>query len=474
VNAGRSGASAVAALIVLIVAHPARAQTQGRLEMALVLSITSPPLYEADGTPSKTAAARLTALGDALGDLADPQLANVPLALAPSPVFCDELQRFAGSAAARVRMSIRGLAADMPVLSAPYADVRLPHLADERAVRYQIAEGRRTLKVCTGAEPAGLLATPDFVLDERVLEALAKTSVTAALASEDRVARAPARPNGVTLVPATAAGATDAPNDVLYRLRHHRAAAAVVHTDAVTVTLINALANDPRVSLATVDELVQDPQVRSVFLPSVARPPASYRGRLERAALAVAVLRSYTTPRNRLVAILRTAYARAVSSAEWDESWAVGRKRAEEIVRAVDEQRRLVRIQDASVTFTSRRGSVPVTVRNRASYPVKIRIALASPKLAFPDGPTRVVTVAPPGGTIVFVALARSTGSFPVEVRLTNPSGAISFDTGELAVRSVAANVSALVLTGGGAAFLLVWYLLTVRRRHRRSEGSAG
>jgi hypothetical protein len=98
---------------------------------------------------------------------------------------------------------------------------------------------------------------------------------------------------------------------------------------------------------------------------------------------------------------------------------------------------------------------------------------LASSKLTFPDGAESVVTVDPPGDTTVFAALARSTGTFPVQVRVTSPDRDVVFHSGELTVRSTAANLPALVLTAGGAVFLVGWSARQLRRRRKGREANA-
>ncbi|MGH2760275.1 MAG: DUF6049 family protein, partial [Actinomycetota bacterium] len=236
---------------------------------------------------------------------------------------------------------------------------------------------------------------------------------------------------------------------------------------------LTALANDPRVALHELQDLPLEPAARSVGFPAADEPPASYRSAVRSAQRALGLFRSYTLRDNRLAAILATAVGRARSSSEWDESWSIGVQRARAVTATVERQEDLVSAAEGSVTFTSRRGSVPLTVTNGATYPVRVRVSLASSKLSFPDGAERSVTVDPPGDTTVFAALARSTGTFPVQARVTSPDGGIVFHTGELTVRSTAANLPALVLTGGGALFLVGWAGRQLRRRRREREGDA-
>jgi len=441
-------------------------ESSDQLQLAIVVPVSSGPLFTADGRPAGDAADRLTSIGDALDALTRPELAELPFALAVSPLFCDETVRFGGPLAGRVTTLLRQLSSRLPVLGAPYADVRLPDLGSPRAVARELAAGRTTLGSCAGVQPVDIVFPPDLVIDAGVLDGVVDGGATAALAPADRFPGDPVRFGDLTFVPALTIPPGAAPNDALITFGARTAAAALldpVRPDLTTFLI--ALANDPRIALRTLSDLTGEPAPQSVTLPTAPAPPDAYLSSVAGARRALARFRSYTLPDNRLAAILTTAVGRARSSAEWDGRWSVGRRRAATVTATVMRQQELVSAAQGSVTFTSRRGSVPVTVTNDATYPVRVRVSLQSSKLAFPDGAARVVTVDPPGDTTVFGALARSTGAFPVQVRVTSPEQSIVFHSGELTVRSTAANLPALILTAGGALFLAGWSLRQVRRR---------
>ncbi len=462
-----------AAFMCMAATTPVRAQDgAGILQLALVIPVASAPLFTSDGAPARDADARVTALADALDALLAPELDDVPFALAPSAVLCDELVQL-GRRGRRLRnaledVSTRVRALPARLVTAPYADVRLPDLTSTSAISNELRQGRERLDAC-GDPNRNVLLPPDLALDNDTVAAIAKSGVTVALAPADRVRRGPTRSQGLIFVPTSATEPGDSPNDAYLRVQGFESVVALVPPDRQDLaTFIMSLADDPRVRLSSISDLVSDPSSRSVAFPSIAPPPASYRHALDSAASALRRLRSFTLPRNHLVEVLRTSVARARSTAEWDGRWSIGRTRARDVVRAVARQQRSVSSADGSVTFTSQRGSVPVTVTNATTYPVRVRVALASTKLEFPDGPTRVVTIDPPGDTVVFAALARSSGTFPVQVRVTSADGRLAFNGGELTVRSTAANVPALALTAGGALFLIGWYVRHLRRRHRQ------
>jgi hypothetical protein len=70
------------------------------------------------------------------------------------------------------------------------------------------------------------------------------------------------------------------------------------------------------------------------------------------------------------------------------------------------------------------------------------------------------------------VAVARSTGSFPMDVALESPDASVRFNGGRVVVRSTAANVLALLLTGSGLLFLVAWSSRDVVRRMLRRRSA--
>ncbi len=113
--------------------------------------------------------------------------------------------------------------------------------------------------------------------------------------------------------------------------------------------------------------------------------------------------------------------------------------------------------ESSVVTLTSRGGLIPLTIRNDAGYPVRVRIALRSPKLEFLDGANRDVLLEPPGQRFDFSVRAQTTGKFEVGVEVQTPDG-FPIAASTIVVRSTAYNRVALILTIGAALFLAVWW----------------
>jgi len=108
-----------------------------------------------------------------------------------------------------------------------------------------------------------------------------------------------------------------------------------------------------------------------------------------------------------------------------------------------------------SVTLTSRRGVIPVTVTNSTGYSLRLRVTLLSPRLEFlQEGDSRVVVLDRPRQALTFPVLAQTTGRFPVRILLRTPRGAHIAES-RIVVRSTAYNSRALLITIAAAFFLL-------------------
>jgi hypothetical protein len=118
-----------------------------------------------------------------------------------------------------------------------------------------------------------------------------------------------------------------------------------------------------------------------------------------------------------------------------------------------------------SVTLTSRRGVIPVTVTNSTGYSLRLRVTLLSPRLEFlQEGDSRVVVLDRPRQALTFPVLAQTTGRFPVRILLRTLRGAHIAES-RIVVRSTAYNSRALLITIAAAFFLL--FLWARRLLHR-------
>ena len=112
---------------------------------------------------------------------------------------------------------------------------------------------------------------------------------------------------------------------------------------------------------------------------------------------------------------------------------------------------------DQAFTLTSRSGTIPVSLGDPGPRPLKAVFTLRSPRMTFPDGATKTVTLARENQTVTFAVQTNAVGPSPVLVTVTAPNGhTIGQQT--LLVRSTAVNTIALAITvGAGLVLLLLW-----------------
>lgn len=445
---------------------PASAQAPPPLDVAIVIEIAPDPLIGADGQPlpeTRDTLGRLTAAFDGL------ERTDVPVALSVSPVFLDQL-RLLGSIGARPYAALLRLASGRPLLSRPFADVHLPHLDGTAAVRDELRRGVSSLRETLDIEPLPILHAPILDLSETALRAARDEELSAALASTDDVGGRAIRAHGVPLVPADRITFETEPLAERI-LRNHVLVAVVLDALDPSLSDLGTLPADDRINLVRIGDLVGSPPDGRVRFTAGLQPPTAYKEAVRRAAASFDAYASYTLEGNPTRDTLSVLLSLARSSAHWLDQWHRARDLASTVVDRISEERDLVTASQGSVTLTSQRGTVPVTVINLARYPVRVRVRVTSPKLSFPEGATRVLTVSPQGDTITFIAQARSPGTFPMAILVSSPDGSVQFDGSEVLVRSVAARTPALVLTAGAALFLLVWSSRGFLR-HRRSRNA--
>jgi Family of unknown function (DUF6049) len=137
--------------------------------------------------------------------------------------------------------------------------------------------------------------------------------------------------------------------------------------------------------------------------------------------------------------------------------------------RAFDAQIAKITIAtERTVTFTSGRAPIPITVLNDDAYPVKVVMTLASDEFTFPNGNTRTLTLDRPTTSVRVEAQARSSGGhLPIDVTLRTPDGQLLLARTELTVHSTAISFVGVALTVLAGIVLLVWWARTWRRSRR-------
>ncbi len=112
-----------------------------------------------------------------------------------------------------------------------------------------------------------------------------------------------------------------------------------------------------------------------------------------------------------------------------------------------------------TVTLTSSRAKVPLSIDNALDYPVKVALRMSSAKLEFPEGSTQTVELAPSQPTRIEIPVeTRASGSFPLVVTVWSPDGAVSIASTRFTVRSTAVSGVGLALTIAAGLFLVLWW----------------
>jgi len=123
---------------------------------------------------------------------------------------------------------------------------------------------------------------------------------------------------------------------------------------------------------------------------------------------------------------------------------------------------------ERTVTFTSQRAAVPITVLSSAPYPVRVVVTLNSDKFTFPDGNTQPLTLDRPTTSVRVTAQARTSGDrLPIDVTLHTPDGQLLIAHTVLTVQSTEISFVGVALTVLAGAVLLVWWVRTWRRSRR-------
>ena len=126
-----------------------------------------------------------------------------------------------------------------------------------------------------------------------------------------------------------------------------------------------------------------------------------------------------------------------------------------------------------SFNLTGRTGTVPITLRNDADIPLRVRVRMTSSKLLFPDG-DQTVELAPNAFTEVKVNIeARSNGDQGVTLEVFTPLG----DVRLAPPVPLTASISALagvgnLLTGAALLVLLTWWVRHFRRNRRERHAA--
>ncbi len=181
----------------------------------------------------------------------------------------------------------------------------------------------------------------------------------------------------------------------------------------------------------------------------------------------------------------RKAIARLESSAWRGSSQAKGKDLIRQAGAYLDSQERMVAIIPSSqVTLGGNRGTVPVSIENKLSHAVQVRLQAtvsatravpAASRLTITSAPGKVIAVGPGmKETVRLQVRAHSSGLSEIQLRLLNPAGKpLTGSDRTLKVRSTAFGTLALVIIAVALGVLVLTLVARVIRRGIR-EGRPG
>lgn len=124
-------------------------------------------------------------------------------------------------------------------------------------------------------------------------------------------------------------------------------------------------------------------------------------------------------------------------------------------------------------TITSRRTTIPISVRTTWPEPLKVKVRLTSPKLSFPEG-DQIITVTSDSPPFRVPVEAKSNGTFRVTAALLTPEGDAPLAAPmPLTVRSTALSGLGLLVTIAAAVVLAAWWIQHLRAKRRRRAAAA-
>ncbi len=124
-------------------------------------------------------------------------------------------------------------------------------------------------------------------------------------------------------------------------------------------------------------------------------------------------------------------------------------------------------ISDRTITVTSSKTTIPITIISHLHYPVNTLLELSSSGID--AGKIRKQKVAVDHATtVVYVPVTvRATGYFHIKVKLLSMNGQMSLASTDLPVRSAAISIIAIILSAGAILVLLGWWLHTLHLKHK-------
>lgn len=125
------------------------------------------------------------------------------------------------------------------------------------------------------------------------------------------------------------------------------------------------------------------------------------------------------------------------------------------------------------VVLATRQHTIPLRFRNGLPYQVQLRMRARSPRLAVRFSDSDLVVLEPGENRFDLPVEVRAPGESLLRVQLATPDGSIVLSSFDIPVRSTSISGVGSALSIISIAFLLIWWLHTMRRRRRETGRAA-
>jgi hypothetical protein len=449
---------------------------------------------------------------------------GVPLTIVPTP---ETIAALAAIDDGTTTDALARLLADDQVLSTPFVDVdvnamvrsgRAGDIARQRVAGTQVVHDAlgittdpRTWSLDGAVTPSAMSSLADLGVQRVVLDESAMVQLPSSATGGLTLARPFSIPAGggtmdaVSVDPSLVDHLTE--REPVLAAHHLLADLAVLHFDSpgtsrgvvirppagwhpsepLLAALFPALAQLPVIRSVTLDQLLAsvdaltDEDDAPVVRELVSTSPSSLgvsSSDLDRARDQITGYGSLTSSSNPDLARLERLVLVAESS---DLTAAARRTYLDAVLAEISTRTSKVRVLgDRTYRLTAREGSIPLTLVNDNPFEVTVSLELTSDKLEFAKsddlGHRRLdgLVLAPSSTTTEVVPVkARTSGAFPLRVIVLSPDGHLELGRTQITITSTVASGVGIVLSGGAALFLVLWWASHWRSARRTRRAAA-
>lgn len=126
------------------------------------------------------------------------------------------------------------------------------------------------------------------------------------------------------------------------------------------------------------------------------------------------------------------------------------------------------------VILTSEDTTIPLRFRNDLDFDIRLELSARSPRLDLGDDGTTEVVLVPGENRVDLPVNVRAPGETLLRLQITSPDGQLVVGSVDVPVRSTAISGVGAALSAISLGFLVVWWIVTHRRRRREAARTHG